>query len=156
MTSTSPSNKKIMKDFLYKSWTTGTFEKADQAVPGSTLEYSFTGPTALIYAREQQQVMTLKSYVKNVQPTATSIYGYQAWPVGCMPAAFQVKQAWCWTCPEPGVASLLEAAKKHASGDLFLGYVISFDSAKKMIIPVGFGAANIKQYSLKAMEEKEL
>ena len=98
--------------------------------------------------------MTLKQYVKNVQTTATSLFGYVPWPVGCMPNTFQVKQAWRLSAPDS--ARLLGAAKDCFTADTFVGYIVSFDTAKKMIIPVGYGIVNMKQWIIRPEEEKEL
>ena len=83
----------------------------------------------------------------------TSVFGYDAFIAGSMPAHLVASKGYALEVDI--MPEVVEAAKKSES-EVFSGFMVKFDGAKKRIVPHGWCLVNQKQFVLKAGEAKVL
>ena len=141
------------RDLVYVNWTDGEFVKAKDAVAETSLPYVLT-PKTLVYTTAHQKVVSLKELVRDT--SATSVFGYAPFPAGVVPNVLTAAKEWRLSKAPPVMLQVAAAAAAQKLENTFAGFFVIVDPGKKMIQPVGWGLANRKQYSLKAMDDWKL
>ena len=108
-------------------------------------------PKTLVYDNKAARILQLQALVKECA-TCTTIFGYQPFPPGAMPPHLMTNKAYAFVCDAP--PPLLKVL--NGATNVFSGFMVEYDQAKKRINPAGFAMANGKQFVLQAGERKIL
>ena len=84
------------------------------------------------------------------------MFGYAPFPAGVVPNVLTAAKEWRLSKAPPVMLQAAAVAAAQKLENTFAGFFVIVDPGKRMFQPVGWGLANRKQYSLKAMGDWKL
>jgi hypothetical protein len=136
-------NKKINKDFVFKSWSDELVLDLVSKIQGlnefEVMKFDLQ-PGTLVFVADAQQLMPLKKAIKDNFANATKLKGYANFNAGNFPSKLVQQKSFGALLPEDLLAISCMSLK-----DIALAWMVALHEDGKTIVPTGLALVNSKQ-----------